>query len=199
MIVISHLGLIKYNSYLIKIIQKRDIVAFNRYETIENQNNIVLKKENNILLTKIIANPTDLKDTICVYNLTTSTDGAGTGAKLSLNISGNTVTGITVINTGENYAAGDRLIVSGNTIPNDGLNNDLIILLDNSCFKSRNENVNYITFENSEPLSITNRILSSYIDSTSSHNLIRELEIFNKYSLQNYSNRIIKLKFVQRQ
>ena len=187
----SNFKLIHNRSYLFRIIVKRNLVAFNSYATTQTSE-YNLSPKIDMLLGSITSNPTDATNNECLLDLTTTTDVDGYGAILSIVIRTNTVVSVKLTNIGSGYSQGDTLIVSQAQIPN--ASSELIFKLNSDAFDHIVDIVNYITFDNSEPLSITNRLLENYVNSTQGHNLIKELEIFNKYSQINYSNRIIKIK-----
>ena len=87
----------------------------------------MLKTDANALLTSITANlTTDAPDGNLV-DLSTTSNGLGTGAIVSLVISGNTITGVTVTAAGSGYSPGDTLTVDNGVIP--GTSSDLIFTL----------------------------------------------------------------------
>ena len=79
------------------------------------------------LLGSITSNPTDATDNTNLSNLPTTSNGSGTGAILSLVISGNTITGVTVTTAGSGYVVGNTLTVAAANIP--GSSTDLVFTL----------------------------------------------------------------------
>ena len=78
------------------------------------------------LLASITTNPTNATNGN-VTDKATTTNGSGSGARVSLVISGGTVTGVTVVKEGAGYQQGDTLTVASNDIP--GTNTDLVFTL----------------------------------------------------------------------
>ena len=86
----------------------------------------MLKTDADALLTSITQNPTDAANGNFV-DLSTTSNRLGTGAIVSLVISGNTITGVTVTAAGSGYRLGDTLTVDNGVIP--GTSTDLIFTL----------------------------------------------------------------------
>ena len=91
-----------------------------------------LKMDANELLSSITSNPTDATNNAGLESLSTTTSGTGTGAILTLVISGNTVTSVTVTTAGIGYMTGDTITVSNTLIS--GTSTDLVITLDDDDF-----------------------------------------------------------------
>ena len=83
----------------------------------------------NALLTSTIQNVTGATDGN-VVNRPTTTSGSGSGARVSLVVSSNVVSGVTVVSEGSGYAVGDTLTVAASDIPNASQNLILQLVAD---------------------------------------------------------------------
>jgi hypothetical protein len=79
------------------------------------------------LLSSITTNPTDATNNAGLASLATTSSGSGSGAVLTVVISGGAVTGVTVTTAGKGYEAGDTLTVANAGIA--GTSTDLVITL----------------------------------------------------------------------
>ena len=83
----------------------------------------------NALLTSVVQNVGNATNGN-VVNIPTTTAGSGSGARVSLVVSGNAVSGVTVVSEGSGYAAGDTLTVAASDIPNASQNLILQLVAD---------------------------------------------------------------------
>jgi hypothetical protein len=99
--------------YLIKFSQNEINGVYTSYISGSGISN--LSTTGNALLTSLTQNPTNLTNTVYPNVGLTSSNGAGIGARASITTTGNTITGINIINRGKNYRIGDTLKISGLT------------------------------------------------------------------------------------